>query len=380
MGRVRGTLRYRVSRRRAHGLLAVWACVWFLLMARHGGVSWHFFTEGGDAFLDAGQPGGGLHVYATHPQLQMGPLAFYAAALLIAAGPVYGLFAAQLTMALTGLLVFTRACRLGDEVRPRWADADAGRRLLLAGAAFVPVWMNLAVRYVHVDDVLALLFATLAVDAVLHRRGVLAGVLVGLSVDAKPWAVPFIILLLALPASTRRPPLLAAAATVLTGWLPFLLADPRTLTAAHFTITNSMESTLRTLGVGAPVTPWWDRPTQAVLGLALAAVAVRRGRWAAVVLLSTGARVILDPGTYTYYAAGLVVGALLWDQIGTRRALPMWTWTTAAVVFASEWLPVQPQVHGLVRLAFFLACIAFLVVHPGRARTLLRIGPRHAGR
>lgn len=374
---VRDLRRYRPGRRRAHLLLAVWAAVWFVLMARHGGVSWHFFAEGGDAFLEAGQPSGGLHVYAYHPQLQMGPLAFYTAAVLLAAGPVYGLLAAQLTMAAVGLLVFTQACRVGDEVRPDRAETDAGRRLLLAGAAFIPVWMNLAVRFVHVDDVLALLFVTLAAQALLHRQTMLTAVLVGLSVDAKPWALPFVALLLALPAGTRRRPLLVAGATVLTGWLPFLLADPRTVTAASFTITNSADSTLRVLGVVAPVTPWWDRPAQAVLGLALAAVAVRRGRWGAVVLLATGARVVLDPGTYTYYAAGLVVGALLWDQIGTRRALPVWTWTAAGSVFASEWLPVPPQVHGLLRLIFFLLCVWFLVVHPGTGGAAPGIGPRH---
>ncbi|HET9655080.1 MAG TPA: hypothetical protein VFP72_06985, partial [Kineosporiaceae bacterium] len=363
---LRGTLRYRVSPARAHLALAGWAAVWFLIMARHGGVSWHYFVEGGDGLLSFAQAGGGLHLYATNPQLQMGPLTFLVSGVLILPGPSIGLFAAQLVMALGGLLALVVACRLGDEVRPPRSRADSGRRLLLSGLAFVPVWMNLAVRFVHVDDVLALMLAILAVRAVRHRHGLAAGVLIGLSVDAKPWALPFAALLLALPAGDRRGPLLAMAGTVATAWLPFLLADPGTLAATRFTIENTAASTLRTLGVHSAVTPWWDRPAQAALGLLLAGIAVRRGRWAAVVLLATGARVVLDPGSYTYYAAGLAVGALLWDQVGTRRALPVWTWSCASVLFAGRWLPLPPSVHGWTRLVFFLLCVAFLVV-PRRA-------------
>jgi hypothetical protein len=368
---------HRLSTRQAHQVLAGWAAVWFLLMSRHGGVSWHFFAEGGHAVLDLGSPGGGLHVYAGHPELQMGPLAFLASALLLGVGPGQALIVAQVMLALAGLLVLAQACRLGEEVRGS-DGLGAGWRLLLAGAAFIPVWMNLAVRYVHVDDALALVFVTLAVRAVLHRQGVFAGILIGMSVDAKPWALPFLGLLLALPAGTRLRPLAAAAGTVLAGWLPFLLADPSTILAAHFTIPNSVESTLRTLGISDPVTPWWDRPAQAMLGLALAAGTVRRGRWPAVVLLCTGARVVLDPGTYTYYVAGLVVGALLWDQLGARRTLPVWTWACAGSVFAGEWLPLQPQVHGYVRLVFFVLCVDFLVLRPPSARKATPIGPRHA--
>jgi hypothetical protein len=366
VARVRGTLRYRIGRQQAHVVLAAWATAWFLLMARHGGVSWHYFVQGGDGLLDFHQAGGGLHLYASNPQLQMGPLAFLVSGLLVMVGPGFGLLVAQLTLALSGLLVFLVACRLGDEVRPSRVAADAGRRLLLAGLAFIPVWMNLAVRFVHVDDVLALVLVTLALRAVRHRQGLLAGLLLGLSVDAKPWALPFLALLFALPAGRRRAPMAAAAGALLVAWLPFLLADPASLMAARFTIANSAASTLRTLGVTAPVTPWWDRPAQAGLGLVLALVAVRRGRWAAVVLLATGARVVLDPGSYTYYAAGLAVGALLWDQVGTRRALPVWTWSCASVLFASRWLPLPPSVHGWTRLVFFLLCVGFLALRPAR--------------
>jgi hypothetical protein len=64
----------------------------------------------------------------------------------------------------------------------------------------------------HLDDVLALLFVVLAVRAAATGRPVLTGVLVGLAVDSKPWAVPFAALLLMVPGWRRRA---AGAAAVL---------------------------------------------------------------------------------------------------------------------------------------------------------------------
>jgi len=48
----------------------------------------------------------------------------------------------------------------------------------------------------------------------------------------------------------------------------------------------------------SPGTPSWDRAGQLLLGGAVALVAVRRGRWAAVPLAVVVARLLLDPATY----------------------------------------------------------------------------------
>lgn len=42
-------------------------------------ISWHFVTAGA-ALLGSDDTGAGLHPYATHPQLQIGPATFLAAA------------------------------------------------------------------------------------------------------------------------------------------------------------------------------------------------------------------------------------------------------------------------------------------------------------
>ncbi len=48
-------------------LLVGWAVIWFVGMARHGGMAWHFFAQGARALGHAGEPGGGLHLYAAAP-------------------------------------------------------------------------------------------------------------------------------------------------------------------------------------------------------------------------------------------------------------------------------------------------------------------------
>ena len=110
--------------------------------------------------------------------------------------------------------------------------------VITAAVFFTPVWMYVAVRSAHLDDVLALLFGVVALKLVMDGRAVWAGLAVGLAIDAKPWAVPFACVLLLLPTvRTRLQAAVAATAAVLVAWLPFVLGDPRTLPALdRFTI------------------------------------------------------------------------------------------------------------------------------------------------
>jgi len=346
--------------------LAGWVAAWFLVMAWHGGAAWHFFVQGGSALAR----GGGLHLYAKAPVLQIGPLAFLAVDTLTTVDGRPRLLAAQVMCVLAGGYVVARIIQL----------APAGRRWWPAVALFVPLWMYLAVASVHVDDVLALTCAVAALGAARAGRPVWAGVLLGLAVDAKPWALGFAALVLVLPG--RRAPLravAAAAVVVAAAWLPFFLADPGTVRLLHFTIPNTPLSALRALGVDDPRTPPWDRPAQALLGIALGAVAIRRGRWPAVLLLAVAARVALDPGTNRYYAAGVAVGALLWDLAGSRSVRPWWSAAGVAVMYVSRWLPLAPRVHGGLTLAYCVACAVGLVLWPGPGVASEPTGPGSDG-
>src|SRR5207247_1740458 len=109
-------------------------------------------------------------------------------------------------------------------------------------------------------------------------------------------------------------------------WLPFVVADPHTLSAAgRFAIVNDPGSALQALGVHMAGAPHWVRPLQLALGLALGVAAALRGRWAAALLAGVAVRIALDPGTFGYYATGLVAAALMWDLLGARLALPLST-------------------------------------------------------
>ncbi|MEU0556707.1 glycosyltransferase 87 family protein [Dactylosporangium sp. NPDC006015] len=349
------------------GVLVGWAVMWFVVMAVHGGGSWHFFVDGATALADLDDTAaGGLHLYAAAPVLQIGPVALLAALPLLAAGPPGALFAVQVLGAAAGLVIVRQIRQVAGRIRPNLDRHDINLRVALAALYLLPVWMYLAVSSAHLDDVLALLGTIAAAQAACARRPVLTGLLLGLAVDAKPWALAFAALLLI--AGDRRGRLLGLltlAATVTVAWLPFLLADPGTMRAVHYTIPNTQLSALRVFGVHDPRTPSWARPAQLLLGLALGVVAVRRGRWAAVPLLAVMARVVLDPGTNRYYVAGIVVGAALWDVAGSRAVLPWWTIGAGVGLFTSRFVPMPDRAHGWLTVAYFAACCGLVLAPRG---------------
>jgi hypothetical protein len=399
--------------------LGCWAAVWFAVLAPRGGIDWKFFTTGtsllfgghpaviggitggSDAAGPAGLPGppppGGLYIYGNYPALQMGPFSYLVTGALRQLAPDNGLAAAEVLLQAAGLLAVYLIERIALIARPSLAGTRAFRLTLLAGgAAFLVAWSELAAAFAHLDDGLALLLAVLAVRAAvppapvtpspgpaqasprpatafpgpagasrsLGWPPVLAGLCVGLAVDAKPWALVFLPVLLMF--GTGRRGLLAftaAALTIAVAWLPFYIADPGTLHAAKYLIRNEPMSALRALGVGDNYTPSWDRIAQAALGCGLGALAVWRRRWPAILLLAGGARIVLDPAAHSYYTPDVMVGALLWDLLGTRRPYPLWTITSFAALNLAPHVISSPAAQGTIRLAlvaaFTVATLAF---------------------
>ncbi|HZR48275.1 MAG TPA: hypothetical protein VFB06_02035 [Streptosporangiaceae bacterium] len=355
-------------------LLAAWAAKWFQVMATpaSGGASWHLFTEAGRLLFGMhprgfGDPGG-LRLFATYPRFQFGPVTLVAAAVLRRLGPDQGLVVAQILMMGCGLLVMAVAERTALAARPDLDREQVRWTVLGAGAVFVPVWSILAVSFMHLDDVLALVLATFAIRAVVTGRAATAGVLLALSAGAKPWAFGFMALLLALRGPSDEGRALrgaawAAGVTVLL-WAPFVLADPGSVAAAKYAIPNAYDSGLRALGVNTPSTPPWDRPAQILIGFALSAVAVWRGRWAAVLLICTSVRVALDPNTYPYYSAGLVTGALIWDLMGARRPVPAWTLAAGSMFWGWTAVSGDHVLAGDIRVGFAIAAAAYTILAP----------------
>ena len=350
--------------RRHHILLTLWAMAWFAVVSPHGGVSWHYVRTGQE-LLFGSIPGGGLALYANHPELQMGPVSFLTAALFAPFPPPVGEALAEALMSALGLymLVLVGRAAADHQLGSGTNHRRLQQRVLISGLAFIPMWTEVAVRFAHLDDVLALFFTTLAVRSLVRGRPIATALMLALAVDSKPWAMNFLPLLLALPRSTWRPAALSLAAAVGAAWLPFYLGDISSLAAARFTIPNQPASALRWFGVHSAGTPSWDRPAQTLLGLVLGALAVRRGRWPAVVLLGADARILLDPSVYTYYTAAILLGTLLWDTLGQRRLVPWWSWTALICLYGAALLVPSPSAQGLIRLGFVVistACVLFV--------------------
>jgi hypothetical protein len=351
-------------------VLGCWTLAWFVHFSRGGGMAWHFFTTG-SALLFDGAPSpralpGGLHLYANYPQLQIGPVAFVITQGLRHLGPHQGVFVTEVVLTVAGLYLVHALMQIALIVRPVLGQRPVALRLtfLAGGAVFLVGWVELAVTFAHLDDAVALVLTVLAVRAAIAGRPVLTGLCVGLATDSKPWALVFLPLLLMLPVRAWGRAAASMLAALAVAWLPFAIADHNTVAAMHYTIRNMPGSALRALGVKDPRTPSWDRPAQLLIGWVLAAAAVWRGRWPAVILLGVGARIALDPADHGYYTAGVLLGALLWDVLRPRRPVPLWTVTSFIALTAVHALTKDSALLGQLRLGLVIAFTVAILLAP----------------
>jgi hypothetical protein len=336
-------------------VLILWSVVISLVHIPVHGSSWHYFVTGAHAFVSPDL----LSLYARHPELQMGPLTFLVVApfVLVLHG-VPGELGAIALMTAVGLLVVR-------ELRVLSADRFSRGQWLLVSLIIMAVWTELSVHWAHVDDAMALLCSIIGLRLIRTGHPWAAAVLLALAVDFKPWAAPFVALLLL--ASPRRwvPLGIVWLATVAVAWVPFFLGDPGTLTALRFGISIDPASTLHLLGTPGNVTPSWDRYAQIFGAVVLAAIAVWRKRWAAVFLVVVAVRLLLDPGTKNYYDAGLVVGAGLFDLALSYSIVPLATIATFVLVYLPSYaLADLPTVRGLLRSIVLLALLVAAFVWP----------------
>ena len=245
----------------------------------------------------------------------------------------------------------------------------------LAGAvALAVVWADVGVRTAHIDDAIALAATALACAGVARGRGATATAALAVAAAAKPWALAFAPLAAAAPGRRRwLRPVVALAAAGAT-WLPFVLDEPGSVVAAgSFRLENAPASALRALGVHDPATPLWVRPTQFAVGLAVAGVLVRRGRWPGVVMAALAVRVALDPAAHHYYSAALVAGTLLWERITLPRRLPLATIAVAVVMELTAGDLHPSALAGALRLALAAGLLLAALAVPGPG------GPAYAG-
>jgi len=354
-------------------LICCWTAAWGWSQRRPSGVSWHFFPYGVHALFGPS----GTHLYAEHPDLQIGPLAFVVTAPLVLLPDTVARIVAQLAMTAAGpaMLAVLSPLLPGTASRHRL-------RLLLAGLVLAPAWTALSVRWMHLEDVLALVFLVAAMRAVAGRRQVVAGLALAAAVASKPWAVGFLPILAVLPRRRAGSALRWAAAGIFAAWGPFLLCDIGTLHALRPPLGVSGSSGLRALGYRGGATPAWGRTIQLVAAPVAGLGAVLRRRWAGVPLAVIALRIALDPQDLPYYVAGAVLAALAFDLLVTNWTAP-WTalvtslalWQPFATDFPRRfetshglvlWWFEHPDAVGYIHLAWFALILLTVLAVPGR--------------
>lgn len=318
---------------------------------------------------------GGLHLYASYPEFQFGPLALIAAVPLWAAGWSARWLAAvtMLGIGWASLVLIDRAASgtggiAGTDVgaaRPaRVEPAELGR--LVGGVVAAVAWVPLAARYLHIDDALAVLAIVGAVVAIRCERGVLAGLLVGAAIGCKPWAAPMMPMLAGLPRTQWRRAAAAAVAATAAVWLPFLIAAPSMVRAGSPQVDVSDASVLRLFGVPGGIGPGWVRPVQLVVAGMCATVAATRGRWTGVALVVLAVRILVDPGTFEYYTSALVIAALVWDTVARSSAVPVATVSAALALDLAEVVVASATARAVLRLGAVLGLVGWVTCAPIR--------------
>jgi hypothetical protein len=352
--------------------VTAWGALWAWRSWTPSGLSWHYFAEGAAGLTGAS----GLAVFADDPELQVGPLSL-AVASLVGVGDD-GRVVAQLAMAATGPLLLWVLAPLVTGSRRRL-------RLALAALVLLPAWSVLAVRWAHLDDVLAMLMAVLAVRAVAAGRPLLTGVALGAAIAAKPWAVGFLPLVAGLDRHRLRATV-AALGVAAAAWMPFLVAAPGTLRALRPDVPLIPGSGLHSLGVRGEFVPGWGRTVQLLAAPAAALVVAVRAAWPGVLLAAVAVRLALDPQDNPYFVGGAAAAAAVFDLVAMAWTVPWATLATTVLLWqpfvadyphrldttsgAAHWWFAHPAEVGWVHLAWAAAMVGLaLSAPPLRRRT-----------
>jgi Glycosyltransferase family 87 len=277
-----------------------------------------------------------------------------------------------LAAAVLGVFLWRRGRALGRSSATCWIAL-----LLVAGN---PVMLR-GLEIGHPEELLGGVLCVAAALAAGDRRPLLAGVLLGLAMANKPWAVFAAVPLLAI-LPDRRPRMLAAAgATGLIVMLPLLLGGSavQTTTAAaqDVSVIFQPQQLWWFLGEhGETVTgvygsypdhrniPGWlvgharQLVVLVVLGASLLLLPrVRRRGWPDGLLLLAFAlqlRCLLDTWNVSYYAVPFVIALVTWELHAFRRPPVLSLAVTLCAWFTLVWLPVyaHPDVQALAYLAW----------------------------
>jgi hypothetical protein len=306
------------------------------------------------------------------------------------------------------------ACLLSVAVMMAWivgrrtdgAGSALGRgrlaALTLAGVVMLvapPVRQALSAG--HPEDLLAGVLAAAAVIAALDDKPVAAGVLLGLAIGTKQWAVVAVVPVAAALEGEWARSLGAAAAVAVATTLPMVIADPTAFVRASHEVgathlVNPLSAWWPLAGVvhrpaaTVRVLPWGLTRTEAstlVVGLVFvcaAGLTVRGRRLArrddalallAVVMLL---RFAGDPLPIVYYAVPAIVALALWEAMARGR-VPVVTLLMggALALEAGPRVGLQPGLMNALVLATVLATAGYLLRSIGIVGSPRRSAIRH---
>lgn len=351
-----------------YGGLPSWAyapgVISYLLYSVVAGHRWQDlgFVQLGSLLLTAPRLGG-LHLYSSVPQLQMGPLTWLVGRSLWAVDPYH----LQRSVWLAGVLLLVATLHFAARGAARESGMTDDLRAAIAtgGVTLALGWVDMVQGWGHLDDACALALVIAAWAYAREGRAGCAGLALGAAAGFQPVVLLAAPLLLTVP-SRRR------AATVLVGVLvlsyaPFLLAAPRTLLRlARVRIQVQPGAVIHLLAAAGAPAPAWVRPAQLLLAATLGAAAVRRGRPDLVILTAFFSRLLLDAGDWSYYTVqvmlGLFVSELVRAAHGGRPVnwvglRPLLVWL--ALSFDPFFIPLPPDLaRAIVLVVAAASCLS----------------------
>jgi hypothetical protein len=338
---------------------------------------WNYFVELGRAMLSSD----GLSVYARHADAQTGPLTLITAAF-FSILPRNGFVLCVTACAALGIL----SVWLTERFAPEWRNAYSRRLATLFGGAIVIGWWSSLGAYGHIDDASVLVLSLVALACHTRNRALWAAVAVGIAIAFKPWAVIFGPLCLPPGTPTKWPskrrilagPAIAAALSALL-WLPFILAEPSTIRGLSPTVNVAYDSIIRLVGLSDFGDSRQLRVVQLLFASTVVLCAVIRERADGALVAGIAARLLLDPGTWTYYSAGFVLGALVWDLWRTERTIPLWTIAASVAVVPDTLLPFE-RLRACLRLIGCVVAIVGVCVASNRRAPHQPLAGEHSSR
>lgn len=335
-------------------------------------------------------------------QRLIGPVSFYVRAPFAAAAPEddlrleyrLGAFACLLVLGAAGLLLAAEARRLG---RPDWLQA-----LVVIGVVANPLVFR-ALQLGHPEEAVATAAAVAALVAALRGRGLVAGVLVGLAICTKLWALALLpVLVLLLAGRDRRMLAAGLVAVAVLAYAPLAIGDPGrfgdvvssverlgthpgTVTPANIWFPLAEKARFRQMAEVRDGRPVFEEaegyrlpgaPARIARGSVLLAALLLalwwRGRGAVFLLVAMTLllRCVLDPGNLSYYHLPFVVALLAWEAV-SRGGFP---WMSAAAMASLEGIVrVGPHVHtdgrfAAIYLGWAAVAIGVLALRLGGSR------------